>query len=191
MGFLDFDGLSHFFEKVVSYTRSAYKAGDGVTINECKINVDVPVYGVYAKDSFDELPKETQNKGLYVVTDGMVSLSEIENAYSTEETRIGTWIDGKPLYRKVLSYTISNADTSYRILMPHNSNIIVVNIDGRIMGELEGTQILFTVPTGSVISGTFQSLLVYNNNGLAFATTNSMFVGATLYAIIEYTKTTD
>lgn len=28
-----------------------------------------------------------------------------ENVYSAEETRIGTWIDGKPLYRKVFSGT--------------------------------------------------------------------------------------
>lgn len=29
-----------------------------------------------------------------------------ENTYSTEETRIGTWIDGKPLYRRVVQETI-------------------------------------------------------------------------------------
>lgn len=28
-----------------------------------------------------------------------------ENVYSTEENRIGTWIDGKPLYQKTIKYT--------------------------------------------------------------------------------------
>jgi len=32
-----------------------------------------------------------------------------ENVYSTEETRIGTWIDGKPLYRKTINVTSRNA----------------------------------------------------------------------------------
>lgn len=44
------------------------------------------------------------------------SLSEVasngssENIYSTVETKIGTWIDGKPLYRKVF-YSESSAFT--------------------------------------------------------------------------------
>lgn len=32
--------------------------------------------------------------------------SGAEEVYSTEETRIGTWIDGKPLYRKVCIYQL-------------------------------------------------------------------------------------
>ena len=39
-----------------------------------------------------------------------VKLSTIKNQeYSTEEQVIGTWIDGKPIYRKVMSLQSSTA----------------------------------------------------------------------------------
>ena len=40
-------------------------------------------------------------------------------AYSTEETVIGTWIDGKPLYRKVLTST-TISDSNVDITLPSN-----------------------------------------------------------------------
>ena len=45
------------------------------------------------------------------------------NEYSTEETKIGTWIDGKPLYRKVINAkpTISNT-SNQTISIKHNIN---------------------------------------------------------------------
>lgn len=47
---------------------------------------------------------------------GSSSSGSSEEVYSTEETRIGTWIDGKPLYRKTISFTIpyvGGTDSSY------------------------------------------------------------------------------
>lgn len=35
------------------------------------------------------------------------------NSYSTTEQRIGTWIDGRPLYQKTWTYTTTAADTRY------------------------------------------------------------------------------
>lgn len=42
---------------------------------------------------------------------------QTSEVYSTEEQVIGTWIDGKPLYRKVVQFTIGNINTSnqYRL----------------------------------------------------------------------------
>lgn len=34
-----------------------------------------------------------------------------EEVYSTEEVKIGTWVDGKPLYRKVISSTLPKVET--------------------------------------------------------------------------------
>ena len=42
-----------------------------------------------------------------VVPDGWEVVDD-PNTYSTNETRIGTWIDGKPIYRKVVDFTISS-----------------------------------------------------------------------------------
>ena len=47
--------------------------------------------------------------------------------YTTTETRIGTWIDGKPLYRKTINFgNLPNNDTKY---VAHNvSNISKVSL---------------------------------------------------------------
>lgn len=44
------------------------------------------------------------------------------NTYKTTEQRIGTWIDGKPIYRKVLQYTYSTTGT-------HQESLSSLNID--------------------------------------------------------------
>lgn len=42
-------------------------------------------------------------------TDQVVSIGEA-NEYSTSEKVVGTWIDGKPLYQKVVEFTITNSN---------------------------------------------------------------------------------
>ena len=52
-------------------------------------------------------------------------VSKKNNKYSTDETVIGTWIDGKPLYRKVIketNYVISKSQN-------HDIDISTMNID--------------------------------------------------------------
>jgi len=39
---------------------------------------------------------------------GQLSPSDSITKYSTDETQIGTWIDGKPIYRKVIQSTVGN-----------------------------------------------------------------------------------
>lgn len=59
--------------------------------------------------------------------DGGSGGTDLSNIYSTEETVVGTWIDGKPLYKKTFTST-SNA-ASFKI--PHGASIdTVVAIDG-------------------------------------------------------------
>lgn len=51
------------------------------------------------------------------ITDGLTG-----EVYSTEEIRIGTWIDGKPLYRKVATFTnLSIGATQTRTVMGNYS----------------------------------------------------------------------
>lgn len=86
MGYLDKDGLQHYHTALQpSLVRSVTQA------------------------EYDLLTEE-QKKGLFVITDaqsgsggeaGDTGADSCGEVYSTEETHIGTWIDGKPLYRKV------------------------------------------------------------------------------------------
>ena len=46
-----------------------------------------------------------------VVPEGYEKVEDKGEVYSTEEQKIGTWIDGKPLYRKVISSTLPKVTT--------------------------------------------------------------------------------
>lgn len=112
-----------------------------------------------------------------------------ENDYSTTEVKTGQkWINGKPVYKKVISYlnTIP-ANTEIKIPVGVNDIEQVIKIEGcSRFGETT------TVPLNFYnIGDGYGSYIFYDNaqKGLKFRTKWST-VGA-IYAIIEYTKTTD
>ena len=113
------------------------------------------------------------------------------NSYSTQEVKTGgTWIDGKPIYRKVVTHTLSDALTGL-VVIQHN----IQNIETPI-------RIAFgkgTVPSSSSItipaqydSTTFIQLGAFSNTYV------QLFAGSTNWTdmkeitlCLEYTKTTD
>ena len=104
--------------------------------------------------------------------------------YSTVEQRIGTWIDGKPIYRKV-STGITNTSSNYYTLF-YIPNIEVINMYGILKRANGHTS---NLPGFNGSQGLIQ-FLYYNNN------TYQMYVGdisqaGTYKVFIEYTKTTD
>ena len=54
---------------------------------------------------------------------GSSSGGSSEEIYSTEETRIGTWIDGKPLYRKAFIYDATGYTANKDITIYTDSTI--------------------------------------------------------------------
>lgn len=113
--------------------------------------------------------------------------------YSTEEVRIGTWIDGKPLYRKVVSLgNLPNSTTKDIQLGVIYSQYNFVNIKGYAKGEWGTTPLpfmnadeytaLYVVGSG-VSSSTATAIIRINTNK-----DKSAYTG---HAILEYTKTTD
>ena len=123
------------------------------------------------------------------------SCNYIDNlhTYPAIERRIGTWVNGKPLYRKVIKTTM--AETS--------SNGTYANKD---LGIGVGLKIDFGyVAKAILISGTQHMSLPYINNAgystkcfidkngshLILANGNSVFNNCETYVIIEYTKATD
>lgn len=104
------------------------------------------------------------------------------NSYSTQEVKTGgTWIDGKPIYRKVVNvgtlpdktsktvlHNIQNLDKvlETKLVANDSTNYIVCNFGGKEMG-------------------------VYIDIANVIITSGDNFTGYSGYAIIEYTKTTD
>lgn len=125
----------------------------------------------YVDDSFQEATNYTDNKIADYTT------------YSTDETVIGTWIDGKPLYRKVV---VSNGANGDNVEIPHGIsnlkcitkiNIIVSNNNGVAYPPMNKTY----------------SLEIYqiNSTNIVLNISSAYSTGWYIYYTLEYTKTTD
>ena len=103
------------------------------------------------------------------------------NDYSTTETRIGTWIDGKPLYRKVVT-GIYETQVLFEIL-----NVLkMVNMYGTIKTDTVVHQL------GAYYSSDYYSGLQFNpsiNTMKLFAA--DIYRNNEYTICLEYTKTTD
>lgn len=110
-------------------------------------------------------------------------------SYSTTENLTGgTWIDGKPIYRKVIPFTIGNSSTQY---VTHNvtNYETIVGFNGYVYNTAQGARSLDFSYYGSTTwcSGiSFKATQVLLEMGSAFV---GQYTGASAFIIIEYTKT--
>ena len=122
------------------------------------------------------------------------SPTQITNKYSTEETVVGEWIDGKKIYRKVVP-----VPGSYRIGKGSDGNLSVTQSDlpTNVSRYINGICMTYDADSGITV-GTFGTVLVKNVNysnatiGVFNAGVgNEIHIGAnTTYIILEYIKTT-
>lgn len=210
--FLDKIGLAKFWQNIKNYIdEEKFTVDDTLAMSDTNVlSVTTPTKGV-TKSEFDAMTDD-QKKGLVIVTDeqasdGGGSSSAPNDVYSTEEVRIGTWVDGKPLYRKVLEF--SNALNSYDfgLFSKYAENIdSIVDIRGYIrkISELPNisTNTQFIIGS-SYYSGSNMVGAATKINGTVTDTEDfrsfviqvfgiSTGSGTWKYIIIlEYTKTTD
>ena len=195
MGFLDNEGLAHFWGKVkdaLSGKQDTITAGDGVSQAGSTISVTTPVRGVVTQAEFDALPEERRNKGLYVIpggsgTSGGGSPWEV---YSTEEQRIGTWVDGKPLYRITIPVHVTNHTTSPNLGTVGKS---IKHTYGKVVEDNHGY--VFPIPyaqsdsNGKAINSIGVGGIENEETYVFLFSPNE--VNATGYVTLEYTKATD
>lgn len=116
--------------------------------------------------------------------------------YSTNEICIGEWIDGKPLYRKVIDVGNLPNNTSKNIQVGV-SNISCKHLYGTAVGTGVGTAYLgytLTLPlvhTNTLANGI--SIRYDGSNGASQITivSGADYSGYTGHVVMEYTKTTD
>lgn len=108
--------------------------------------------------------------------------------YSTNEKQIGTWINGKPLYRKVITFAVNaehltTAGTGVEL-------ISIPNIDAMtsVTGGLydSGTQL---ISAGTHYSDNYYFECVVQKTRVLYL--NKGYKNGTAYLVVEYTKTTD
>lgn len=108
-----------------------------------------------------------------------------EEIYSTDEVRIGTWIDGKPLYRMVIETTTPSSGGNSVTLYTLNSVSIIKCIGYVIIAS--GSRLPITN-----IGNTSQYIGIYwNDNRIMYNSAGTIYNSRPCVLIIEYTKTTD
>lgn len=112
-----------------------------------------------------------------------------QEIYYTEETQIGTWIDGKPLYRIVMKGTMP-ASATFNVIHQKIENLeSVVSLAGTYNS---GTEIM-QLPnvSGSGLITTVRYLVSGGATGVALYTNNPSVYNKPAIVIMEYTKTAD
>jgi len=108
------------------------------------------------------------------------------NKYNLEETIIGYWINGKPIYRKVID--CGNLPNNSSKNVAHG----ITNYDDviKLEGVIRYSTYRFPIPSvpGTTSQGTLG--LMMGGTNITLRTTTDM-TSWTAYVIIEYTKTTD
>lgn len=118
--------------------------------------------------------------------------------YSTDEQVIGTWINGKPLYRKVIETTTPTVATDgtsawRQVIIPNVAYGRVVSSDSILGANTRRSIILFHGKDNSALYVRSHFLInTSNNNGvLEIECNNTAYNDKPVIAIVEYTKTTD
>jgi len=118
------------------------------------------------------------------------AVNEVLN-YSTDETVVGTWIDGKPIYRKVVTFDSSK--------IPNNSTRAIANVSSWNISTIITLRAMFNLVTYLTCRPIPFSAEQVNNVGIDI--TNGELRLRTFddwgsdynnnFVIVEYTKTTD
>lgn len=165
---------------------SSYAAGVGIEIANDTIEVDDTV-ALIDGPTTSETPTPWVETSM--IENGAVTAAKASfTTYSTTEQVVGTWIDGKPLYRKTIdcgslpNNDIKNVSTGL-------SNVVYRNLYGMAVTPSGAAFPLNTVrPNGSNLTGSVGAYIYGNTVTLETGTNRSEYYA---YATIEYTKNSD
>lgn len=140
----------------------------------------------FINDSAPYLSAENLNLLQDNVEEG-IEESKLEE-YSTSEQRIGIWVDGKPIYRKVISSTFASAINTKKTIGDIPNFDIIVRFEGYFIPS--GGNYYYRFPFA--YNGEDISINFYKKDGTINESHNYTGVNDVYcYAIVEYTKTTD
>lgn len=179
-------------DDIVSYDNNTYKALYNFVCGE--------EFSLYALQEY--VPQELTTEDIKQIIDAYNPVFEEAKGieYSTEERRIGTWVDGKPLYQKTFSVPFNNIEVGSRVWIPilsleglydikecngyldiKSDNIGHYLLPNVYVADSGSTNIAMCQPSSG--SRTFSCLLVnyYSSSALS----------GNIVLTLQYTKTTD
>lgn len=139
-------------------------------------------------------PRPTNTSVLYCIATHNIFINP-ELQYSTQEQVVGTWIDGKPIYQKVLQIPLVNSGTATAYITGENSSTL------RIL------KCITTISDDNHTDGYYFANTYWERDGSTYASGNGStkisadgqiqirctddWIGYTATCIVQYTKTTD
>lgn len=138
----------------------------------------------YSKNGVGIMGKYDESVGGLLQVGGKKIDDSWLESYSTEEQRIGTWIDGKPIYRRVFNFKI--------ISLPHRISVENVETPVKMYGSISYNAGWHNI--GGNTDTNYYSLLQYDADDKRlslFGANNYVGNNYNTYVVFEYTKTTD
>lgn len=181
------------------YTISSKGVPASLTTSNAEIISSRTENGVYIR-TFKALEKGIKIKWLADSYPSVASDIQLENGqytyftkykefsnkqiYSTNEQVIGTWIDGKPLYRKVIRTTTASAINTIKTL-DTIANLQEITKSNSSWRTTDGFKYLTDNPSEAPV------IFVDTSNNVTESHKADYFNNATIVIVLEYTKTTD
>lgn len=167
------------------YLEDALETTHLYTINKA-LDVGIPLVFYDLKKRSVGVNTMPQNTGSLEV-DGI----DLRNIYTTTDQKVGTWIDGKPIYRRVITKANTNAITN---ALDNVDNIIKMDCLVRRKTTIEWRNLPWLyVNSDTYGNAVWAGGFYYNQsqNTIYFQVGSSLSDIDRLILIIEYTKTTD
>lgn len=189
--FLNSDRVYELWAKIkdaMAGKQDVITAGDGLSKEGDALGVETPVRGILTQEEFESLPEERRSKGLYIILEAGDLPSFGYEIYSLEETVAGVWIDGRPVYRMCIPFSIMVGGSS-SASMPYDIDGIdtVVDIAGTYV--IDGDPYYGTLGVSDCLCNAS-----YNAERKYFTFTNrysSSAIKMEGLVMIQYTKSTD
>lgn len=122
-----------------------------------------------------------------IMKDGQPYFFGSSESYSTEEQVIGTWIDGKPIYRKTISCGTLPKNTPKSVAHGISNLEMITNLYG--ISKNVSSNVYINVnyaPNSNNISSCY-----ITGDSIQLSCTSDRTTYTETYVTIEYTKTTD
>lgn len=142
----------------------------------------------------DTIPAEDIHIYVAMEVVGKVAGGTDNSVYSLEETVVGTWIDGKPVYRKVLIGAVPTVTTDGTFAWSYYPIEATVDTALPLHGYIRHSSTLEILPlpyTSNSGEGRAKATLDTKNNRIGMGCNCSSWSGFLAVIVAEYTKTTD
>lgn len=138
-------------------------------------------------------PTEAATVNIKMITDDETGAES--DIYSTTETKTNkVWIDGKPIYRKVLATTTTSDNQT--VTWSIQDLECVTNISGSLFMLKAGNRLFMNIPYYYGYGNEYYTIYTYVENSqvriiMNSSDSNYFLAGSKVYCILEYTKTTN